>query len=325
MPPRPPDRSPRPAPPAGSAIARCTGARRCSARCPRPRAVGRAPSRGFQRHLLAQGAAVGVGVHRDHPVAPDRGQRRTERRGDGGLADPALEAEHRDLIAPLQRMVDVRDEVAAVGVLGAFTHVDGLARKHVEQPAPAAGGGRFDGPEQRAGGQIRIRRLRHFRPVRRRQDRSGRVGAGRRGRPRRGRRPHGSRCTRIVADDRESGRRCRIVPFRRRGRRTEALLVAESRGCRIAALQIGVGRFGRRMPRRLVGGRRVRQPGGRVVVFSAVTSIRAVRRLVRQWPIPLVDVWCVHLIAGNSAVAPRKSPADTGAVSRRRRRNAGRR
>jgi hypothetical protein len=63
----------------------------------------------------------GVGVHRDHAVAAQRRERRAERRRHRRLAHPALEAQHRDLVAAQQRLVDPRGELAAADVGGALT------------------------------------------------------------------------------------------------------------------------------------------------------------------------------------------------------------
>src|SRR6201999_1923890 len=61
-----------------------------------------------------------------------------ERRRGGGLADAALEAEHGDLVATAQRLVDPRDQLAATHVGRALAEVD-QAAGHLVQTAPPAG------------------------------------------------------------------------------------------------------------------------------------------------------------------------------------------
>src|SRR5690606_39839341 len=78
-----------------------------------------------------------VRVHRDDPVASQRRERRAQRRGRRGLADAALEAEHRDLVAPAQRLVDPRDQLTLQLVLRALAGVDQVTGGDVHGLAPA--------------------------------------------------------------------------------------------------------------------------------------------------------------------------------------------
>ena len=116
--------------------------------------------RRLQRHLLAQRAAIGVGVHGHHPVAANRREGRPQRGGDGGFADAALQREHRDAVATPQRPVDLHDQVVVPHDPWAFAHVDQLSGQDVQPATPALRRRRLDLAQQRAGGQLRIRRRR---------------------------------------------------------------------------------------------------------------------------------------------------------------------
>ena len=109
---------------------------------------------GLQRDLLAERAAVGVGVHGDDAVAAQRGERRAEGGGHRGLADPALEAQHRDLVAAQQRLVDARGELAAADVGGALPRVEHPPGQHVDHAAPAALRRPLGVAEQPCGGEV---------------------------------------------------------------------------------------------------------------------------------------------------------------------------
>ena len=81
---------------------------------------------------------------REANVAPKRGRHR-------GLADTALQAQHRDLVAAEQRLVDPRGQLATADVGRALPGVDQPPGQQVEQPAPAGlRGGRLAGRSSRA-------------------------------------------------------------------------------------------------------------------------------------------------------------------------------
>ncbi len=128
--------------------------------------------RRLQRDLAAQGAAVGARVQGHHPVAAQRGEGGTQRRGDRGLAHAPLQRQHRDPIAALQRPVHPGDQVVVAGGARALPEVDQLPGQHIQQPAPALRRRRLDRPQQHAGRQLRVRRVGH---------RLGPVGRRRRG------------------------------------------------------------------------------------------------------------------------------------------------
>ena len=80
-------------------------------------------------------------------VAPRRG-------GHRGLADAALEAQHRDLVAAQQRLVDPRGELAAADVGGALPRVEHPPGQHVDHAAPAALRRPLGVAEQPCGGEV---------------------------------------------------------------------------------------------------------------------------------------------------------------------------
>ena len=80
---------------------------------------------GLEPDLVREGAPVGVAVHRDDPVAAQRGQGRAEADGRRGLADAALEAEHGDpVMAAGDRGPDPADQVAAAHARGRLADAD---------------------------------------------------------------------------------------------------------------------------------------------------------------------------------------------------------
>lgn len=136
------------------------------------------PHRGrrLERDLLAQCAAVGIGVDRDNPFTAQVGKGGPQGRGDRGLADTPFQRQHRDPVAAAQRAVDLSDQVVEVRGPRAFPGVDQPTRQQIEQPTPAFRRWRLDRPQQRGGGQFRIRRMGHrLETIRRPFSRAGRA------------------------------------------------------------------------------------------------------------------------------------------------------
>ena len=82
---------------------------------------------GLARDPLDQRAAVRVRVHGDHPVAAQVGEHRAQRGGGRGLADAALEADHRDPVAADDRRAGPLDQVGAAAVGRRQAEVDPAA------------------------------------------------------------------------------------------------------------------------------------------------------------------------------------------------------
>ncbi len=110
--------------------------------------------RGLQAHLVRQRAAVGVGVHRDDPVAAQGAQCGPETDRGGGLADPALEAHHRDpVVTAGDRRARAPDQFPAALHAGRLAHPDQAAGGAVDRAPPARARRRPLALQQRLGGQ----------------------------------------------------------------------------------------------------------------------------------------------------------------------------
>ena len=197
----------------------------------------------------------------------------------GGFADTALQRQHRDAVATPQRLVHLDGQVVVPDHSRAFADVDQLSRQAIQPAAPTLRWRRLDLAQQRAGGQLRIRRkLRGRRLLP----------------PTRFRRWVGWRCPVIaVAQHRRIVRRgCPRARFGAGLRRRYAprRVVAE------AALGAEPGKRSRR---RLVTGWwwRLRRQLGRRMVFATARrpGIRAVRRMVRHLKVPpRCDTWVAY-------------------------------